>query len=105
MTKIVSGIIILRKTNSSAWPSDIDTGMNNWVTQYVTWLETAEIALEEKSALKLVEKSTESRHNSDRCFPAITAHFTITSLLLSRSYLAISQAQEMRRTCISTVSI
>lgn len=52
MTKIVNGILILRKTNSSAWPSDMDNGMNNWVTQYITWLETAKIALEEQSSTK-----------------------------------------------------
>ncbi|XP_006455104.1 hypothetical protein AGABI2DRAFT_226405 [Agaricus bisporus var. bisporus H97] len=50
MTKVVNGILILRKTNSSAWPGDMDSGMNTWVQQYIAWLETATIANEEQSA-------------------------------------------------------
>lgn len=52
MTKVVNGILILRKTNSSAWPGDMDSGMNTWVQQYIAWLETAQIAIEEQSAAK-----------------------------------------------------
>ncbi|KXN81032.1 hypothetical protein AN958_06278 [Leucoagaricus sp. SymC.cos] len=47
MTKIVSGILILRKSNSTVWTSDLDNGMNSWVGEYVQWLETTEIAIEE----------------------------------------------------------
>ncbi|KAF9452091.1 chondroitin AC/alginate lyase [Macrolepiota fuliginosa MF-IS2] len=47
MAKIVSGILILRKTNSTAWTSEVNDGMNAWVTEYVHWLETANIAIQE----------------------------------------------------------
>ncbi|KAG6810901.1 hypothetical protein H0H92_009894 [Tricholoma furcatifolium] len=50
MTKIVTGIEILRKTNCSDWTSDLDNQMNSWTTQYIAWLESAPISLEEEAA-------------------------------------------------------
>ncbi|KAJ3574879.1 hypothetical protein NP233_g1459 [Leucocoprinus birnbaumii] len=50
MVKIVSGILILRKGKSPAWTTDLDNNMNAWVTQYISWLETAKIAIEEAEA-------------------------------------------------------
>jgi len=50
MTKITSGILILRAGNSSEWTSDLDTKMNNWTTQYLNWLQTNTLALQEKAA-------------------------------------------------------
>lgn len=48
MTKVVNGILILRKSNSSAWTTDLDNSMNAWVKEYTGWLETAPIAIEEE---------------------------------------------------------
>ncbi|KAH8824435.1 chondroitin AC/alginate lyase [Flagelloscypha sp. PMI_526] len=48
--KILSGILILRKTKSTAWTSDIDTQMRNWTTTYIGWLTTADLPLQEKAA-------------------------------------------------------
>ncbi|KAL0945911.1 hypothetical protein HGRIS_012194 [Hohenbuehelia grisea] len=47
MTKITSGLLILRKGNSSDWTPDLDGQMNAWTKEYITWLETATNALEE----------------------------------------------------------
>jgi hypothetical protein len=50
MTKIVSGLLILRKGNSPDWTSDLDNQMVTWSKSYIQWLETAAIALEEGNA-------------------------------------------------------
>jgi len=50
MSKVVSGILILREGKSTAWTSDLDSQMNNWTTSYLNWLETAKIAVAEKDA-------------------------------------------------------
>ncbi|KAL9709182.1 hypothetical protein Ac2012v2_007537 [Leucoagaricus gongylophorus] len=49
MVKIVSGVLILRKSNSTAWSAESDNGMKSWVSQYVNWLETKDIALMEST--------------------------------------------------------
>ncbi|KIM71448.1 hypothetical protein PILCRDRAFT_830320 [Piloderma croceum F 1598] len=50
MVKVTTGILILRTANSPDWTSDFETQMNNWTTQYITWLQTSPIALEEAAA-------------------------------------------------------
>lgn len=50
MTKITSGILILRMANNSDWTSELDTQMTNWTTQYITWLQTNTLALQEAAA-------------------------------------------------------
>lgn len=52
MTKIVSGILILRKGKSSDWTADLDSQMTAWTKEYISWLETAIISLEEGRADK-----------------------------------------------------
>lgn len=52
MVKIVSGVLILRKSNSTAWSAESDNGMKSWVSQYVNWLETEDIALMEAHSAK-----------------------------------------------------
>ncbi|KII91574.1 hypothetical protein PLICRDRAFT_105018 [Plicaturopsis crispa FD-325 SS-3] len=47
MAKIVSGLLILRNGNSTAWTSDLNTKMESWMKEYISWLTTAPIALEE----------------------------------------------------------
>jgi len=54
MSKISSSILILRKATASAWTTDLDNRMNQWLTQYTNWLETNPLALGEKAATKLV---------------------------------------------------
>jgi len=54
MAKVTTGILILRTANSPDWTSDFETQMNNWTTQYITWLQTSPIALEEAAATKSV---------------------------------------------------
>ena len=54
MTKISSSIIILRKAPASAWTKDLDDKMNQWLTQYINWLETNSLAIEEKESTKFV---------------------------------------------------
>ncbi|RDB17371.1 hypothetical protein Hypma_001833 [Hypsizygus marmoreus] len=50
MAKIVTGIIILRNKKSTDWTTDLDNQMNAWTKEYITWLETAPISLEEGHA-------------------------------------------------------
>ncbi|KAF8064896.1 chondroitin AC/alginate lyase [Lyophyllum atratum] len=50
MAKIVSAIMILRKKNCTDWTPELDNQMNAWNTEYITWLETAPISLEEGRA-------------------------------------------------------
>ncbi|KAM5536812.1 hypothetical protein V8D89_009530 [Ganoderma adspersum] len=50
MAKIVSGILILRGGKVPEWTSEVDTGFVNWTKEYIPWLTSAPIALEEKAA-------------------------------------------------------
>lgn len=52
MAKISSAILILRKGNSSAWTSSLDTQFNNWTTYYMDWMQTSPIAYQESIAAK-----------------------------------------------------
>lgn len=52
MAKIATGIMILREGKSSAWTSELDTQMTNWTNSYMHWLETADLALQEKNTVK-----------------------------------------------------
>jgi len=52
MAKIASAILLLRKGGSTDWTSTLDTAFVAWCRQYITWLETSPIALEEASAEK-----------------------------------------------------
>lgn len=54
MTKISSAIMILRKVPASAWTKDLDDKMNQWLSQYINWLETSPLALGEKTSTKFV---------------------------------------------------
>ena len=54
MTKISSSIMILRNATASAWTKDLDDKMNNWLLQYIYWLENSPLALGEKVATKFV---------------------------------------------------
>ncbi|KAJ7140040.1 chondroitin AC/alginate lyase [Mycena crocata] len=45
--KIVSGIIVLRKRKCTDWTDDIDAQMVSWVQQYITWLETNKLGVDE----------------------------------------------------------
>lgn len=50
MSKLVSGVLMMRNGSAPAWTTDIDSGLNSWVTQYIQWLTTADLALQEKAA-------------------------------------------------------
>ncbi|KAG8714704.1 hypothetical protein FRC09_017342 [Ceratobasidium sp. 395] len=50
MAKITSGVLTLRKGQAAEWTQVLDDGLNAWVKQYITWLTTDKMALEEKAA-------------------------------------------------------
>ncbi|KAG9100111.1 hypothetical protein FRC06_004513 [Ceratobasidium sp. 370] len=50
MTKLVSGVLMMRNGSAPAWTPDLDAGLNSWVTQYLQWLTTAELSLQEKAS-------------------------------------------------------
>lgn len=65
MTKISSSILVLRKASASAWTNDLNDKMNQWLSQYIDWLETSPLALAEKAAAKFVLLSTSPRYFID----------------------------------------
>lgn len=50
--------MILRKATASAWTKDLDDKMNQWLSQYINWLENNSLALEEKASTKFVSPQT-----------------------------------------------
>ena len=52
MSKVVSGVLVLREGRAAEWTSDIDLALTLWTQEYITWLMSASIALEEKAATK-----------------------------------------------------
>ena len=52
IAKVTTAVLILRKGNSTLWTSDLDTQLISWTNEYITWLETAKIAVEESVAPK-----------------------------------------------------
>lgn len=54
MAKVTTAVLILRKGDSKAWTTDLDNRLIAWTKEYITWLENAEIAIEEKEATKFV---------------------------------------------------
>lgn len=50
MAKIAGAILVLRDSSSSDWTSDLDSKLVAWCNQYITWLKTSPLALEEKAA-------------------------------------------------------
>ncbi|PPQ86141.1 hypothetical protein CVT25_003091 [Psilocybe cyanescens] len=50
MSKVASAVLILRKGKSAAWTADIDNRFIEWSKEYITWLENAELAIEEKES-------------------------------------------------------
>lgn len=52
MTKIVSGVLLLRQAKPSPWSSDVDAGLTSWAKEYIQWLTTTDIALQERKAQK-----------------------------------------------------
>ena len=52
MAKVTSAILLLRKGGSTAWTKDLDERMIAWTKEYIKWMETAEIAIDEANAAK-----------------------------------------------------
>ncbi|KAG6915941.1 hypothetical protein DXG01_009207 [Tephrocybe rancida] len=50
MAKVLTAIEILRKTKCTDWTADLDNKMIAWTKEYIGWLESAPISLEEKAA-------------------------------------------------------
>jgi hypothetical protein len=52
MSKLVTGLLILRNGNNSDWTAELDNQMKNWTKEYINWLQTSPIALGEYDAEK-----------------------------------------------------
>lgn len=52
MAKVCSAVLLLRKGGSTAWTTELDEQMISWSNDYIKWMETAEIAIEESMAAK-----------------------------------------------------
>lgn len=52
MAKVVTGIMVLRARKAPEWTADLDNKMIGWTKEYVTWLQTASIAIEEAQSTK-----------------------------------------------------
>ncbi|KAI0074707.1 chondroitin AC/alginate lyase [Panus rudis PR-1116 ss-1] len=51
MVKILNGVLILRGGKAPEWTSEVDNGLVEWTKEYIPWLQTAKIAIEEKDSL------------------------------------------------------
>lgn len=54
MAKIASGILVLRQGQATSWTSDIDTSFQTWLKEYIVWMTTNTLAIQEKEATKCV---------------------------------------------------
>lgn len=52
MTKVASAVLIMREANAPSWTSDTDLGLAAWTEQYIQWLTSAPIAIQESVATK-----------------------------------------------------
>lgn len=52
MSKLVSGVLLFRKGGAPEWTAAMDDGLNQWSREYITWLTSNPLALEEKAAQK-----------------------------------------------------
>ncbi|CEL56856.1 hypothetical protein RSOLAG1IB_08134 [Rhizoctonia solani AG-1 IB] len=50
MSKLTSGVLLLRKGQAPEWTQELDNGLNDWARRYIVWLMTHELALGERSA-------------------------------------------------------
>lgn len=57
MAKVTTAVLILRKGKSAQWTDDLDSRLISWTNEYINWLETATIAVEESIAPKRVISS------------------------------------------------
>ncbi|CAE6506729.1 unnamed protein product [Rhizoctonia solani] len=48
MSKVTSGVLLLRKGHADEWTQALDDGLNAWVKQYIAWLTGSEMGLGEK---------------------------------------------------------
>lgn len=54
--------MIFRKGNATDWTPDLDGQMVSWVQQYIQWLETSDLAIQESESAKCVT-TVHSRDN------------------------------------------
>ncbi|KAG8713018.1 hypothetical protein FRC11_013561 [Ceratobasidium sp. 423] len=50
MSKLTSGVLLLREGQAPEWNKTMDDGLNAWVKQYIVWLTTSEQGLGERNA-------------------------------------------------------
>jgi uncharacterized protein (DUF2164 family) len=50
--------MIFRKGNATDWTPDLDGQMVSWVQQYIEWLETSDLAIQESESAKCVRRFT-----------------------------------------------
>jgi hypothetical protein len=52
MSKVVSGVLLLRESKAPGWTQGMDEGLNGWAREYIGWLTSSPLALEERAAKK-----------------------------------------------------
>lgn len=52
MVKVANAIGVMRAAKAPAWTSSLDSQMNNWSKQYVSWLQTSDLGKRAGSAPK-----------------------------------------------------
>ncbi|KAF8322348.1 chondroitin AC/alginate lyase [Cantharellus anzutake] len=50
MAKIASGVLMLKLGKNSDWTVEIDNGMKNWLREYIVWMTTNTLALQERAS-------------------------------------------------------
>ncbi|KAJ3836883.1 chondroitin AC/alginate lyase [Lentinula raphanica] len=74
LVKVVNAILILKRSNTSEWTSDLDQNMQNWMAQYLHWLQNSAIG-----------KKASSRPNN---------HGTFYYLAVSALSIALNKPQD-----------
>lgn len=54
MSKVTSAVLIMRQGQAAEWTPDLDLNLTLWATEYIQWLTTSQIAIEESEATKWV---------------------------------------------------
>lgn len=54
LSPVPPGVLTLRLGKAAGWTSAVDTGFQGWVNEYLPWITTNKLAIEEQDALKYV---------------------------------------------------
>lgn len=90
ITKIVSGILVMRAMGAQAWTATLDSAMVEWTKKYLVWLTTNPIAMEEKAAKN---NHGSFYYSQTASLQILVGDYTAATATLNEFYQGIYQAQ------------